>query len=161
MKELSFMDIYLKQTKVWRKIVDIGEWLIIIATAFLLPYPRIEFPPFNYIIGIIFLTTGVWVHHLAHRIHPQAHFPKEKITKLITDGIYSKIRHPCYTGYILAYIGLFFILSSIWTLLPIFIFSLFFYYSVLTEEKFLMKKFGEKYRDYIKKTRWRFIPYLF
>lgn len=157
----SIMDLYLRKGNVFRKIIDIGEWIVILIVAIFLPHPRINFRPFNYLVGIGFFILGFSLHYLAHKVNPHAHYPKEKVEKLITQGIYSKMRHPIYTGYLLMYLGAFFILRSLWTLFPIFVFSTFFYYSALDEEKFLLKKFGAEYFSYMQKVPWRFIPYIF
>jgi protein-S-isoprenylcysteine O-methyltransferase Ste14 len=157
----SFLDLYFEKKTLFRKIIDIGEWVIIIGIGIILPTPRLNLSFFNYIIGLGLLGGGVWLHKLAHQVNPQAHFPKEKVTKLITEGVYSKIRHPAYTAYLLAYFGAFFILKSFWTLIPIFIFSYVFYDAAKKEEKFLLGKFGKEYEEYVKKVRWRFIPYIF
>jgi protein-S-isoprenylcysteine O-methyltransferase Ste14 len=157
----SFLDLYFERSIFFRRIIDIGEWAILILTAIIFPNPRLDLSFFNYIIGFGLLIGGIWLHEVAHRTHSQAHFPKEKITKLVTWGVYSKIRHPIYTAYIMGYFGAFFILKSFWTLLPIFIFFLIFYDAAKKEEKFLLSKFGKDYEDYMKKVPWRFIPHIF
>lgn len=161
MKKKSFMDLYFSSKPLFKKVVDVGEWVIIILIGWFFPSPWLTFPPFNYILGAILLATGFFIHKLSHNVNPQAHWPKEKITQLVTSGIYSKVRHPGYSGYIWAYFGIFFILGSLWSLIPIFIFSYLFYDSAIKEEKFLLKKFEKEYEKYMRNVPWRFIPYFF
>ncbi|MCM8788005.1 MAG: isoprenylcysteine carboxylmethyltransferase family protein [Candidatus Omnitrophica bacterium] len=161
MKINSFMDLYLKRGSIFRKLIDIGEWVVILSVAIFFPRPRINFYPLNYLLGIGFFILGFYLHYLAHKTNPYAHCSKDKVEKLITNGIYRKMRHPVYAGYILMYLGAFFTLSSLWTLFPISIFSLIFYHSAMEEERFLSKKFGQEYQLYIMKVPWKFIPYIF
>lgn len=155
------MDIYLSRGPIFKLMVDIGEWFIIILIGFLFPYPKIPFSPFTNIIGVALLILGVCIHGLSHKAHPQAHQKKENIEKLVTTGIYSKMRHPGYMGYIVCYFGVLLIFGFLSMLIPIIIFSYIFYDAAIKEEKFLTEKFGEEYKDYMKKVPWRFIPYLF
>lgn len=157
----AFMELYLNRGKIFRRVVDIGEWIIIFTTAIFFPRPHLNFFPFNCIIGFAIFLGGFIFHYLAHKVNPYSHYPKEEVKKIVTAGIYSKIRHPIYSGYILMYLGIFFILRSFSTLVPITIFSLLFLHSVFKEERFLEKKFGSEYHSYKKKVPWRFIPYIF
>lgn len=161
MKGKSFIDIYFSASPMFRKIVDIGEWFIIILIGFLFPSPKISFFPLTHIIGVILLITGIWVHKLSHQANPQAHRKKEKVEKLVTTDIYSKIRHPIYIAYIICYFGTFFLFGYLSMLLPIIVFTYIFYHAAIKEERFLLEKFGEEYEEYMKKVRWRFIPKVF
>jgi len=161
MLKKSFMDLYLSGIPIFKKLIDIGEWFLIILVGFLFPHPRILLFPFTNITGIILIIIGIWIHKLSHKAHPKAHRPKEEIEKLVTTGIYSKIRHPGYTGYIICYFGVFLLFGFLSMLFPILIFSYIFYDSAKKEESFLMNKFGQGYDDYMKKVPWRFIPKIF
>ena len=161
MEKKSFMDLYLSGPTWFKKIVDISEWVIIIGTG--LAFPNLKLPQFVAlkILGIFLIVLGVLLHYSAHRVHPQAHEPKEKINKIVTNGIYSIIRHPCYTSYFLFYFGIFFILGFVAMLIPILLFCYLLYQSAIKEEEFLLKKFGEEYKIYMQKVKWRFIPKIF
>lgn len=161
MKEKSCMDLYLSANALFKRMIDLGEWFIILLIGFLFPYPKIPFSPFTNIIGLMLLILGIWIHSSSHKIHRQAHQPKEQIEALVTTGIYSKIRHPGYTAYMICYLGILFLFGFLSMLIPIIIFSYLFYDSAVKEEKFLREKFGKQYEDYMKKVPWRFIPYLF
>jgi protein-S-isoprenylcysteine O-methyltransferase Ste14 len=71
--------------------------------------------------------------------------------KLYTNGIYSKIRHPMYLGFILWIIGLPMFLQSFITLLSAVIWIPQIMYWKSSEEKYLEKKFTN-FEEYKKKT---------
>ncbi|MHA2179969.1 MAG: methyltransferase family protein [Promethearchaeota archaeon] len=68
--------------------------------------------------------------------------------KVISSGIYSKVRHPQYFGAILSHIGITILLSSLFSLLstPLIIFII--YIFSWKEEKELIREFGEEYEVY-------------
>ena len=72
--------------------------------------------------------------------------------KLITHGIYSKFRNPIYIGLSLTVIGWSFLIRNKW----VFIFAFFIVVSSVVraylEDKELMRKFGELYKEYKKRT---------
>ncbi len=78
---------------------------------------------------------------------------------LVTDGIYRYIRHPQYTGLLLISLGM--ILN--WATLPMLVLfpvMVFMYVRLAKkEEQDMLKEFGDRYRDYMNKTK-RFIPYI-
>ena len=81
--------------------------------------------------------------------------------QLVTNGIFKYIRHPHYTSIIIIGFGLALFFYSILALilaniaLPIMI------WSILDEEKYLIKQYGNKYKEFMKETPWRMIPGLF
>jgi len=157
----SYMDIWLRTSSQKRLMLDILEFGILLGVGLLFPTPKISSSILVKSIGIIFILIGLWLHRISHTIHKQAHQPKEKIKKIISNGIYSKIRHPCYLEIVLYYFGLFFLIGSLTMLLPIFLFMFILYHSIIHEEKYLREKLGEEYKNYMKKVPWRFIPKLF
>jgi protein-S-isoprenylcysteine O-methyltransferase Ste14 len=81
--------------------------------------------------------------------------------KVINTGIYSVIRHPIYSGTILWSLGIVLILRAKYTLIYIPFFIILYMILTIAEEKGLMEYFGEEYKEYQKKTKWRLFPYLF
>ena len=79
-------------------------------------------------------------------------------SKLIENGIYKFIRHPIYTGIILAFFGFALITDSGYRLLISAVLFLLFYYKTLYEEKRLIEKFPD-YSEY-KSRSGRFFPFL-
>ena len=80
--------------------------------------------------------------------------PNKKTTHLITTGIFSYSRNPIYVANIILLIGLGFMLGSYWYFVAAVItFFLLRSFAVLREEKHLSEQFGDKYREYMKRTR--------
>ena len=78
---------------------------------------------------------------------------------VIQKGVFGIVRHPIYLGAILFYLGLtFFSLSIIATIIWMIIIAFYFYISKY-EEKLLIKKFGDAYKEYMKKVP-MLIPFL-
>ncbi|MGZ4936058.1 MAG: methyltransferase family protein [Halobacteriota archaeon] len=79
---------------------------------------------------------------------------------VIDRGPYRLIRHPAYTGLLLATVGLGFVLQS-WgaVLVLIALFGVGFGYRIHVEEGFLTSKLGDEYVAYAKRTK-RLIPYV-
>jgi len=78
---------------------------------------------------------------------------------LITSGIYSKLRHPMYTGVILMFLGYILFFGSLISV-PLWIaFSILYIVKSVKEERILMDRFPE-YEDYARRT-WKFIPYIY
>ncbi len=80
---------------------------------------------------------------------------------LVRTGLYSKIRHPSYTGSLISFAGFGLTLNS-WISLIILMIPITwaFIYRIKVEEKVLENKFGEDYLHY-SATTWRLIPYLY
>lgn len=72
---------------------------------------------------------------------------------LITDGLYRHIRHPAYTGLIIAFFGAGLAMGDFIALILLTIPLLFaINYRIAIEEKLLLNKFGAGYQDYISTT---------
>ncbi len=84
----------------------------------------------------------------------------QKDQKLVTTGMYSRIRHPGYFSYLLSIAGIALSLSSLATLIFIIPIILFLTSRIASEEKMLISEFGDSYREYMLKTR-RLIPFLY
>jgi protein-S-isoprenylcysteine O-methyltransferase len=81
--------------------------------------------------------------------------------QLIESGPYQWVRHPSYTGALLAFLGLGLCLDN-WAslgalMLPV---SMVFWWRMRIEERALLETFGERYRDYMRRTR-RLIPFIY
>lgn len=86
-------------------------------------------------------------------------YKAQKQHKLATTGLYARIRHPQYVGFVTIMLGFLFQWPTLVTLLmfPILVFM----YARLAklEEKEMIKEFGKEYENYAKKTP-AFIPKL-
>lgn len=78
--------------------------------------------------------------------------------KLVTTGIYEKVRHPMYTAFWMWAIGAAFLLPN-WVagLSGIIGFGMLYSLRVNQEEKLMLSEFGEEYEAYMKRTK-RVIP---
>lgn len=79
--------------------------------------------------------------------------------ELVTTGPYRLVRHPIYSGFILAFIGSYLVTSQSWMLLLV-ICVPYFIYSAVMEERLMDGQFPDQYADYKKRTK-MLIPFLF
>jgi protein-S-isoprenylcysteine O-methyltransferase Ste14 len=81
--------------------------------------------------------------------------------QLVTDGLYSLIRHPIYTSYILLFLGFCVMLQSVWGAGLLLIVCLVWFGSrIAIEEQMLEERFGEEYQSYCQQTK-RLFPYIY
>jgi protein-S-isoprenylcysteine O-methyltransferase Ste14 len=72
--------------------------------------------------------------------------------ELVTSGPYASVRHPIYTGMLLAMLGSTIGESVFWAL-PLILFGVYFIYSAEREEKLLIEQFPQQYPAYITRTK--------
>jgi len=114
------------------------------------------------IIGSLFLLIGIFfaVWSIADQLTRGKGTPIPAIAtqKLLVHGPFQYSRNPMGFGTSLAYLGLSFFMASLSMVLFSLIFaSLFILYIKLVEEKELLERFGESYRDYMQSTPF-FLP---
>lgn len=83
----------------------------------------------------------------------------KKEPELVMSGPYVFIRHPIYTGVILAMLGTLIAVSIFW-IIPFIFLSLYFIYSLHIEEKNMLIKFPKAYKEYKKHTK-ALIPFIY
>ena len=81
--------------------------------------------------------------------------------QLKTDGFYRFVRHPSYLGALLSMVGWALVFRSIAGLLLTIAMSLLIIVRIRAEEDFLVREFGERYRAYQQRTRWRLVPFVY
>ena len=83
--------------------------------------------------------------------NPQA---LEKVSSLVTSGVYQYSRNPMYVGLVLILLGWAFYFSHFlaFVLLPIFILYIT-RFQIQPEERMMAQKFGKTYQDYLNKVR--------
>lgn len=118
----------------------------------LIPIISLTIPAFHFIISLPIILTGAWfgivgVKYLSLKV-AETHKPE----RVISEGIYSKIRHPQYFGAILAHIGISLFLSSLFSMISTPLIILIIYIFSWKEEKELEREFGKEYIAYKNKT---------
>jgi len=78
---------------------------------------------------------------------------------LITSGPYSVIRHPIYSGLILAMVGTA-VAQSLYVLIAAIALAAYFVFSATREERYMTERFPEAYPDYKRSTK-MLIPFIF
>jgi protein-S-isoprenylcysteine O-methyltransferase Ste14 len=79
--------------------------------------------------------------------------------ELVTSGPYSLVRHPIYSGVLLAGVGTALALSWMW-LTAVVLAGVYFLYSATVEERYMTEKFPDRYPAYKKATK-RLLPFIF
>jgi protein-S-isoprenylcysteine O-methyltransferase Ste14 len=120
--------------------------------------------PWLSITGIFLIILGLiirWIAILTLRKYFTVDVAIQSGQKIIQKGVYKYIRHPCYTGSLLSFLGLGLSLANWLSVLVIFIpVFMAFYYRIRIEEKALTIVFGSEYVNYRKNTR-MLIPFVF
>ncbi len=80
---------------------------------------------------------------------------------LKTDGFYALVRHPSYLGMLTAMGGWALVFRSIIGLLLVLAICVPIIARIHAEEDFLVREFGEQYRAYQQRTRWRLLPFMY
>jgi protein-S-isoprenylcysteine O-methyltransferase Ste14 len=94
-----------------------------------------------------------WVHCLdPSKFH-------RKATTLVTSGPYHYVRHPMYLGAFTFLVAQALVAANWLILLPALATTMLFYVQIGKEEAMLIDRFGDEYREYMKRTP-RFIPKL-
>lgn len=141
-------------------IVHYAPLLLIIMIGPLTAYFNVWEIPFNKIYTIVF---GLLIFIFGTIVYFKWEIFWYKTYKgqLVTNGIFEYIRHPHYTSLIIIGIGLALFFYSLFAFfisilaIPIII------WSILDEEKLLIKQYGDEYRKFMKKTPWRLIPRIY
>ena len=179
---LVFLVFWLVSATGAKQSVRNGSWwkgalfrLILIAIAFLLLRTP-QFEPFlinieNYengssrivlsSIGVFFCASGIalaiWARVYIGRNWGMPMSRRED-PELVTTGPYAFVRHPIYTGMLLALLGSALVNSILW-LVPFVLVCAYFVYSAKTEEKQMLQQFPKAYPEYRKQVK-ALIPFI-
>ena len=91
---------------------------------------------------------------------PVVKMQKERGEKVISTGMYGVVRHPMYAGALLLFVSTPLLLGSVWGL----IIGLTLIVTIAARsigEEAMLKQELEGYTDYVKKVKWRMIPFIF
>lgn len=133
-----------------------GVGLALIPESFRAVWRHREFGAFQ-IAGTFIILAGVTIRFLSV-LTLGKHFARDlgvhREKELVTTGLYSRVRHPSYTGEIISFLGVGLVFQHFPASLFITIFpAAAFVYRALVEEKMLLEEFGSEYEEYRKKTR--------
>ena len=153
---------------------DRGEWYVVIqvilfAIIFLIPFVGPDFDSWprpwttlGVLLGILLGLTGMilafaGLFRLGNNLTAVPH-PKENAT-FVESGAYRLVRHPIYSGIIMAAFGWGFFMNNLLVLILAALLFLFFDIKTRREERWLCAKFGE-YSEYQLRVR-KLIPFLY
>jgi protein-S-isoprenylcysteine O-methyltransferase Ste14 len=84
---------------------------------------------------------------------------KKDEPELVTSGPYRLVRHPIYSGILLAGVGSAVALSWKW-MIPVVLAGIYFIYSATVEERYLIEQFPDTYPTYRRSTK-MLVPFIF
>jgi len=142
----------------------IGLWLapqprfaIALLQDILLVIPVFDFitltiPIVHLLLSVVFILPGAWLGIAGVRKTGLKAAETHRTDRIVSDGVYSLVRHPQYLGGILSHMGIVFLLSAWFALLSTPLVLLLNYLISWKEEIELIKEFGEEYTRYQKST---------
>ena len=109
------------------------------------------------IIGLGLVVFGIYLNYSAKR--KSRLFDMVTENKLITTGVYGIVRNPVYSAVLLVCTGAIFIVNNVVLFIVPFICWIYItVFLILTEEKWLVERYGQEYEEYCKKVN-RCIPW--
>ncbi|MDD2352807.1 MAG: isoprenylcysteine carboxylmethyltransferase family protein [Atribacterota bacterium] len=148
-------------------ITDIGQLilfvifvLVIIIDIFILKFSSKMIGTLSQMLTIplflLFLLIGGYFILISHRIIFR---DNDKDIGIVTEGVFNIVRHPMYFGSILLFFSFVILSNSVLALLVWILICIFYYFISRYEEKLLINKFGDEYKEYQKKVP-MFIPFI-
>jgi protein-S-isoprenylcysteine O-methyltransferase Ste14 len=120
---------------------QIPDWLVIVATVIM-------------ILGYYMFFMVMKQNRYASRV-----IEIQKGQKVIDFGLYSIVRHPMYLAATILFCSIPIILGSLYGLIPVFLIPLLLIIRILNEEKVLKENLNG-YSEYMKKVKYRLIPFI-
>ncbi|MFW5895347.1 MAG: methyltransferase family protein [archaeon] len=110
------------------------------------------------VLGILLVGIGIKLMKDIFNQHENFPFIGE-ISRIYNEGPYKIMRHPSFASLLLIFLGLTFVLDSLFSVLFFpFLFIYFEFMAYLKEKLVYSRQFQEKYRSYVKKTQKRIFP---
>lgn len=172
-----FWGIFQANAKFWKRFgrgVYVASFLFYtLVTALTLKYTgaiiayRTIATPTTIAIGLVLIIVGGIVASIAMKelslttlvALPQL-LPERYASKLVTTGLYSKMRHPRYLGFWVMALGFWFA-TGLWIMWILFVWSLIGFVTLgILEERELQQRFGKSYKEYMQRVP-RFLPKIF
>lgn len=113
--------------------------------------------------GLVLFVTGVMIRAVGKRTLGRYYSYGLKIAsdhKLVTHGIYRHVRHPITLAAVIYDAGIPLIFSSLYGFLLMLCLIPLFLYRIRVEEKMLVERFGDEYREYVRRTK-RLVPFIY
>jgi protein-S-isoprenylcysteine O-methyltransferase Ste14 len=123
---------------------------------------KLDFPlPFwlrwaGFVMGLASLGLWTWT-HVALGTLWSAELRLRANHRLVASGPYLRIRHPMYSAILLWVTSLGLVIANGWLIIFAFLVAVYLAARVPREEQMMLERFGEKYREYMKRTG-RFLP---
>jgi protein-S-isoprenylcysteine O-methyltransferase Ste14 len=161
MKAGDFLDVFFLSNPFHRGMV---EKLILVGTGIcgrVFSWTEFSILSLSNILGVILILVAYVFHRWTEKGHNQAHEESRDIDKIVTTGVYSKIRHPLYFSLVVMNLG---IALAFGIMITFAVAVLTIVHWVLTswrEEKTLLRSFPNEYARYMQDARWRMIPGIF
>ena len=109
------------------------------------------------ILGALLSLDGIIVLTMAMRRFKKRGTPvstSERVSAIVSDGIYRFSRNPIYLGMFLAYFGIFLMANNAWGLiLGVALYLIMHFGVILREERYLTSRFGDDYQQYLSRVR--------
>lgn len=112
----------------------------------------------GFVLFVMGLAIAVWARFVIGRSWGMPMTQREH-TMLVTAGPYGLIRHPIYSGIMLAMLGTALALSNFWAI-PFVVLSGYFGYSAFIEERNMERRFPDAYPTYKQHTK-MLVPFVF
>ncbi|WP_319415213.1 isoprenylcysteine carboxylmethyltransferase family protein [Marispirochaeta aestuarii] len=161
MKKSAVFDRYLQMNPLAKGNIEISILILTGIISLIFNFARIPLYPVINIAGIFVLLFSLVLHFLCERHHKAAHSNTQDIEKIVTSGIYGRLRHPIYLSLIIMYLAVALMFNSWLVLFFSLIFSVSWGFTAVMEEEILINKFGVEYEAYKRDVRWRIIPGIF
>ena len=122
-----------------------------------------EYPlhPVPFAAGVVCLAAGLWLFYRSHAdlgTNWSITLEVREQHRLVTQGVYRRVRHPMYSALLLHSIGQALVLPN-WVAGPSYLvpFVILFAFRVRAEEGLMLEQFGDEYAAYSKRTE-RLVP---
>jgi len=136
--------------------------LVVLALQHRFSFRRFTFPlPWwlrwaAFVVGLVSLGLWTWT-HLALGRYWSAQLQLRAGHRLITDGPYSRVRHPMYSAVLGWVAGLGLLVANWFVVVFVMIAAIILIRRIPREEKMMLERFGDEYKEYKKRTG-RFLP---
>lgn len=137
--------------------------IVVVGPLFIAPlFPQNRFnisPYFSLPAGILLFVVG-WIIIIFAFLKIGVIPAVRKKSDLLTSGIYSVIRHPIYSGTLIAVLGWSILFKSIILIVYFPLLFLLYFFSTVIEERDLIEQYGDQYISYKKNVTKRLIPFI-